>query len=171
MWVILEILIILLCATTALLLHEMGHAIAVLMRNKKARAEIYMGSLSKEKKLELRFGRITVYLTIAFTGLCRISNPEELPPPTNKQILMVAAGGPVASLLGFGTFYFLAHLIPGVPGMFMNSVAIISLFTFLFTAIPFTYPSFLGLIGGMQNDGLKMVNLLKEMRKHPKAAS
>ena len=165
---ILEVVVVLIVITIALLIHEMGHAMAVLLRNKKARAEIYLGSLSKEKKLKLSLGRITCYLTIAFSGICRISNPEELSPSTTKQSLIFLTGGPIASLLGFVTFYFLSHLISGVLGIIINRVAFMSLIVFFTSAIPFKYPSFLRHVAGLQTDGLQIFNILKEIRKQQK---
>lgn len=81
------------------------------------------------------------------------------------------AGGPIASLLGFVTLYFISYLISGVLGIIINRVAVISLITFLISAIPCTYPSFLRNIGGLQSDGLQILNLLKEIRKHHKLVS
>lgn len=168
---LLEVVAILFVIIMALLIHEMGHAIAVLLRNKKAKADIYIGSLSKEKKLKLSLGRITVYLSVSFSGLCSVSNQEELPPSTNKQRLIFDAGGPIASLFGFVTLYFISQLISGVLGIIINRVAVISLLVFFTSAIPYTYPSFLRHLGGFQSDGLRILNLLKEIRKHHKVAS
>ena len=134
---LLEVVAILFVIIMALLIHEMGHAIAVLLRNKKAKADIYIGSLSKEKKLKLSLGRITFYLTVSFSGYCSVSNPEELPPSTNKQRLIFDAGGPIASLFGFVTLYFISHLISGVLGIIINRVAVISLLVFFTSAIPY----------------------------------
>ncbi|WP_186321490.1 site-2 protease family protein [Bacillus sp. FJAT-22090] len=168
---ILEVVVVLLVITLAFFIHEMGHAITVVLRNKKAKAEIYLGSFSKEKKLKLSLGRITCYLTIAFSGICNVSNPEELPPSTNKQNLIFSAGGPIASLLGFVTLYFISYLISGVLGIIINRVAVMSLIVFFTSAIPFIYPSFLRHVGGLQNDGLKILNILKEIRKQQKVVS
>lgn len=168
---LLEVVAILFVIIMALLIHEMGHAIAVLLRNKKAKADIYIGSLSKEKKLKLSLGRITFYLSVSFSGFCSVSNPEELPPSTNKQRLIFDAGGPIASLFGFVTLYFISHLISGVLGIIINRVAVISLLVFFTSAIPYTYPSFLRHLGGFQSDGLRILNLLKEIRRHHKVAS
>ena len=168
---LLEVVAILFVIIMALLIHEMGHAIAVLLRNKKAKADIYIGSLSKEKKLKLSLGRITFYLAVSFSGFCSVSNPEELPPSTNKQRLIFDAGGPIASLFGFVTLYFISHLISGVLGIIINRVAVISLLVFFTSAIPYTYPSFLRNLGGFQSDGLRIFNLLKEIRRHHKVAS
>lgn len=56
-------------------------------------------------------------------------------------------------------------------GIIINRVAIISLILFLTSAIPYTYPSFFRHIGGFQSDGLKILNLLKEIRKKHKIVS
>ena len=168
---ILDVVLVLIVITMALFIHEMGHAITVLLRNKKAKAEVYLGSLSKEKKLKLSLGRITCYLTIAFSGRCWVSNAEELPPSTNKQRLIFFAGGPIASLLGFVALYFFSQLISGVLDIIINKIAFISLLIFLTSVIPFTYPSFLRNIGGLQNDGLKILNILVEIRKQQKIGS
>lgn len=168
---ILEVVIVLIIITMAYFIHEMGHAITVVLRNKKAKAEVYLGSFSKEKKLKLSLGRITCYLTIAFSGFCCVSNPEELPPPTNKQRLIFFAGGPIASLLGFVTLYFISDLISGVLGIIINRVALVSIIVFFLSAIPFTYPSFLRRVDGLQNDGLNILNILKEIKKQQKVVS
>ncbi|WP_225986232.1 hypothetical protein [Psychrobacillus glaciei] len=42
MWNVFEVVVILIVFTMAILIHEMGHAIAVLLRNKKAKADIYI---------------------------------------------------------------------------------------------------------------------------------
>lgn len=168
---LLEVLIVILIMTTVLFIHEIGHAIPVLLRNKKAKAEIYIGTISKEQKLILRLGRLTCYLTIAFSGRCRVANQEELPPPSNKQRLLFSAGGPIASLIVFITFFYLSTIIPGVPGIILNRVAFVSLFTFLFTAIPLTYPSFMKNLGGLKSDGWYILNDLKEMKKTSKVVS
>ncbi|MGI2328469.1 site-2 protease family protein [Planococcus sp. YIM B11945] len=163
-----EVILVLLIITTALFIHEMGHGVATISSNKKAKAEIYFGSSSRGKKLKLRLGRITCYLTIALSAFCRPSNPEKLPPPTYKQRLIFLIGGPIASLLGFVALYFISYLIPGVVGIIINRVAVISLLIFATSLIPFTYPSFLG---GGPTDGLQMLNLIKENRKPGKAVS
>jgi len=143
----------------------MGHAITLLLSDKKAKAEVYLGSYSKEKKLKVPLGRLTLYLNIAFTGLCSIANADELPPISNKQRFIFLASGPIASLLGFISLYFISNEIPGVLGSIMNGIAIISLFISITSALPFTYPAFLG---GRPSDGLQMLNLMKDSRNRPK---
>lgn len=125
-----------------------------------------MGSSSKEKKLKLNLGRITCYLTIAFSGYCQPTNREELPPTTFKQRLIFLLGGPIASLLGFAALYLASHFLSGVTGNILITLAGANFFIFATSLIPFTYPSFLG---GGPSDGLQILNLVKENRKQSKA--
>lgn len=154
-----EVITALLIITTALFIHEMGHAIATILQNKKAKAEVFLGSSSKEKKLKLTLGRITCYLTIAFFGFCQPSNREELPPTTFRQRLFFLIGGPVASLLGFAALYVASHYFTGVAGNILISLATTNFLIFATSLIPFTYPSFLG---GGPSDGLQILNQLKQ---------
>ncbi|MBZ5199844.1 hypothetical protein HU147_01335 [Planomicrobium chinense] len=163
---LLEVMMVFLIISTALFIHEMGHAIATILRNKKAKAEIYMGSSSKEKKLKLKLGRITCYLTVALYAFCQPINSKELPPPTYKQRLTMLIGGPVASLLGFAALYYISHFFSGVPGNILINLAGASFFLFASPLIPFTYPSFLG---GGPSDGLQILNLVKENSRQRKA--
>lgn len=165
MVMLLEFLMVLIIIAAATFIHELGHAVAVLTANKKAKAEIYMGTINKEKKLELCFGRLTCYLAIALTGYCRVANSGQIPPLTIKQKLFFSTGGPIASFLGFISFYYLSQQISGVPGVIINRVAVVSLFIFIFTAIPYRYPAFMRNLNGHQTDGLYIWNELKELRR------
>lgn len=163
-----EAVMVLLIISMALFIHELGHAVAVIVQNKGAKAEIFMGSSSKEKKLKLRIGRITCYLTVALSGFCQRSNTEELPPTTYKQRLFFLIGGPIGSLIGFAVLFLASSFIPGVLGIIFNRVAIISLVIFITASIPFTYPAFLG---GLPSDGLQLLNQIKDHQKQQKAMS
>lgn len=162
MGMLLEIILVLLIFSTAIFMHEMGHAIATILLNKKAKAEIFMGSSSKEKKLKLKLGRITCYLTVALNGFCRQSNWQELPLASFKQRSFFLLGGPVASLIGFVLLYMASAYFPGVAGNILINLAGASFFLFATPLIPFNYPRFLG---GGPSDGLQLMNLIKENRK------
>ncbi|QHJ72229.1 hypothetical protein [Planococcus halotolerans] len=168
---LLEVITVLLILNTALFIHELGHAIPLLLRNKKAKAEIYLGAITKENKLKLRLGRLTCYLAIAFSGRCVIGNPDELPPATHKQNLLFSAGGPLASLIAFIALLSCSYFIAGVPGIILNRIAFVSLSVFFFTIIPITYPSFMQNLGGQKSDGIYILNDFKEMKKEAKAVS
>ncbi|WP_282020186.1 site-2 protease family protein [Planomicrobium okeanokoites] len=165
---VLEVVTVLFVMNAVLFIHEIGHAIPVLLRNKKARVEIYLGPRNKEQKLELRLGRLTCYLTIAFSGLCRVANSDELPSATPKQNLLFSACGPIASLIVFILFLYLSSIIPGIPGNIFNSAAFMSLSVFLFTAIPITYPSFFKNLGGHKSDGWYILKNIKEIKNQAK---
>lgn len=163
-----EVVVIFLIISTALFIHEMGHAIATILQNKKAKAEVFLGSSSKEKKLKLNLGRITCYLTIALSGFCQPSNSEELPPTTFKQRLIFLVGGPIASLLGFAFIYLASQFFSGVGGNLLINLAGANFFIFATSLIPFVYPTFLG---GGPSDGLQILNQIKENRKQSKVVS
>ena len=152
-----EVGMVLLIISTALLIHELGHAVGLVV--------------SKEKKLKLSLGRITCYITIALSGICRISNESEISPLTNKQRIIFAAGGPIASLVGFGILYLSSHFVPGVMGIVINRVAFVSLITFFLTVIPYNYPAFFQHVSGFQSDGLYILNIIRDMKNHSKAVS
>lgn len=168
LWMFFEVITILLIISMALFIHEIGHAVAAILQNKKAKAEVFLGSSSKEKKLKLHLGRITCYLTIALYGFSQTSNREELPPTTYKQRLIILISGPGASLLGFVVLYFTSHFFSGVAGNVLINLAGASFFLFVTPLIPFNYPPFLG---GGPSDGLQILNLIKENRKQSKAVS
>lgn len=158
---LIEIILVLLIISTALFIHEMGHAIVTILLNKEAKAEIFMGSSSKEKKLKLKLGRITCYLTLALSGFCRQSNWQELALTSFKQRTFFLLGGPGASLVGFAALYFASGYFSGVTGSILINLAGANFFLFATPLIPFNYPRFLG---GGPSDGLQLMNLIKENR-------
>lgn len=163
-WSILEIIVVIIIISIALILHEIGHAIAVVLQDKKAKAEVYLGTISKENKWKLSLGRITCYLTIAFSGICFVANAEELPSTTNKQRLFILAGGPIASLFGFIALYIFSRYTSGMLENIMYTIAMTSFCIFLFSVIPFKYPAFLKNIGGAETDGFQMLKILKQKK-------
>lgn len=168
MLMLLEVVTVLLIITVAIFIHEMGHAVATILRNKEAKAEIFLGSSSKEKKLKLSFGRITCYLTIALWGYCQPLSSKDSPPITHKQRIIFLVGGPVGSLIGCATLYFVAQFFSGVAGNILINLAFANFFLFASSLIPFTYPSFLG---GGPSDGLQILNQIRGKREHRKTVA
>lgn len=165
---LLEIMLVLLIISAGLFIHEMGHALATVWQNKNATAEIYLGSSSKEKKLKLKLGRITCYLTIALSGFCTQPNWKEVPLSAFKPRSLVLLGGPGLSLVGAAAFYVAASYASGVPSNIFINLSGVCFFLFASPLIPFTYPRFLG---GGPSDGLQLINLIKTNRKRRSAAS
>src|SRR5690606_16878244 len=120
MWMLFEVITILFIISAALLIHELGHAIGIIVQNKKVKAEVYMGSFSKENKLKLNLERVTCYITIALSRICHISNESVFPPLTNNQRIIFVADGPFASLFCFGILYLVSYFVPGVMGTVFN---------------------------------------------------
>ncbi|ANU23070.1 hypothetical protein BCM40_06680 [Planococcus donghaensis] len=61
MWMLFEIFTVITILTFSIFIHEMGHAVAVVLQHKKAIAELYFGSSNKANKVKLRLGKITCY--------------------------------------------------------------------------------------------------------------
>ena len=163
-----EVVTVLLIITAALFIHEMGHAVAVILQNKKAKAEIFFGSSGKEKKLKLTFGRITCYLTVTLSGFCQTSNPEELPPTSSKQKVVFFAAGPIASFLGFAALFIALRFYSGVAANIIDTLAFANFLIFVTSLIPMHYPSFLG---GLPTDGLQILTQIKENKTQRKSVS
>lgn len=168
MLMLLEVVTVLLIITVAIFIHEMGHAVATILRNKDAKAEIFLGSSSKEKKLKLSFGRITCYLTIALWGYCQPLSSKDSPPITHKQRIIFLVGGPIASLLGSAALFFSSQFFSGVTSNILINSAIVNFFLFASSLIPFTYPPFLG---GGPSDGLQILKQIRGEREHRKTVS
>lgn len=151
---------------TSILIHELGHAIGIITLSKKAEADIFFGSRSKDNKLKFKIGRVNFYITMAFSGFCFISNIEKLPPLSNRQRLIIDSGGPLASLLGFILFYMCSYIFTGEISSFFSKATLINLFIFITSALPYKYTSFDGHLAGYPTDGLRIINLIKEMRKN-----
>lgn len=163
-----EVITVLLMITAGLFIHEMGHAIAVILQHKKAKAEIFFGSSSKEKKLKLTFGRITCYLTVALSAFCQTANPEGLPPATARQRVVFLAAGPFASFVGFAALFTALFFYSGVASNLIDRLAFVNFLLFVTSLIPMHYPSFLG---GLPTDGLQILNQIKVHRKQREALS
>ena len=151
---------------TSILIHELGHALSIISFSKKAEADIFFGSRSKERKLKFKIGRVNFYITMAFSGFCFVSNLDKIPPLSYKQSLIIDIGGPLASLIASLFFYMCSFLFTGELSSFFNNFAIINLLLLLLSALPFKYSSIDKHLAGYSSDGLRILNLLKEMRKN-----
>lgn len=149
----------------AILFHEMGHAMGILTSTKNGIAEIFLGSRSKEKKINLYFKRIHFHLTIAFSGFCSIFNREEIPPLTNKQKLIFDSAGPLFSLLCFVLSYSFSFVFDSFKYT-LNMFSLINLVIFIASALPYKYPSYEKHLAGYETDGLRFINTVKKMRQY-----
>jgi Flp pilus assembly protein TadD len=149
------------------LLHELGHAIPMLIWSKK-RVRVYIGSFGNtEGSLHLVLGRVDLYLTynpfLWLRGMC--SPGERLPV---RKIIFYTAMGPLASLLVTAVCFLLLHVIEPDPD---QTVALVTLMVIggtltLSSAIPRNrlIPTHSG--RATRNDGAQVLGLWK-MRNMP----
>lgn len=92
------------------LLHELGHAIPILLWSEK-KTSIYIGSFGDpQKSLRLPFGRLILYLTynpfLWFRGMCQPGERLSVP-----KTIIYTAMGPLVSLLITGMCYLLLKTV------------------------------------------------------------
>lgn len=145
----------------AIIIHELGHALPIVLSSKSGEADIFLGSPFKANKLSFSVGKIHFYLGWGFSGFCFISNYKEIPPFSNGRRLLVDAGGPLFSLVS-------GILVYGLSISLLNNFhyiyqfAVINFFLFFTSAIPITYPKFSGALSGYSSDGLRLYQNLRE---------
>ncbi|SHG95112.1 hypothetical protein [Ornithinibacillus halophilus] len=152
LFILFYILVIPLC----ILLHEIGHAMGVVLTS-KLHAHVYLGNRDDGNNENFRIGRIHFHLIWSFVGF--VNWEGEL---NKRQRVFAMAGGPIMSLF--------LTLMLGVLAMvvthndfqsFFWSICIFNGINFLVTVIPMTYPSWMGAYNGHPSDGLQLLRLLR----------
>ncbi|GIO22894.1 hypothetical protein [Oceanobacillus sp. J11TS1] len=77
------------------LIHETGHALAIIGITKKSKAKIHLGDFSDANKENFQIGRIHYHINWGISGTCYYINSSEN--ITKFQRVIVALGGPVVS--------------------------------------------------------------------------
>ncbi|MDE4086826.1 hypothetical protein PO902_17400 [Planococcus maritimus] len=154
----------------SIIIHELGHALPIILSTDSGEANIFLGTPRKEKKLVFSIGKIHFYLGYGFVGFCFIANFEEIPPLSDQQRLLIDAGGPFFSLLsGLVTYGLSISVLENLQYIYL--FAMVNLFLFLTSAVPLTYPKFEGHLAGYQSDGLRIVqNLRRQFKKANKVS-
>ncbi|WP_257009712.1 hypothetical protein [Evansella halocellulosilytica] len=138
------------------LLHEVGHGIGVVLSS-KSHARIYLGDWDKENKHNFSIGRLHFYIRWSFVGFCAWDDRFE-----KQQRIAALAGGPIMSLLLVCLFGLLMAIAPqGDIRFALTGVTIFNLIQFFVTAIPMTYPHWMGAYKGHPSDGLQLLRLLR----------
>lgn len=159
---IIDLLIIfLILLPIAIIIHELGHALPIVLSTKSGEANIFLGSPAKENKLSFSIGKIHFYLGWGFSGFCVISNHKEILPFSKGKELLVDAGGPLFSLIGGVIAYGLSLSILG-NFQYIYHFAAINFFLFFTSAVPITYPKFWGALAGYPSDGLRIYQNARE---------
>ena len=141
-----------------LLLHEMGHAVMILLLTRQ-RATFQFGVSGARRNI--RLGRITasVYFEPSALFFCRYRLEEGA--LTRSQSLGITLGGPLASLVSGLLFGLLWMTAGGDP---WTGLTIISLINLLNSSIPRPYPAWQGAQAGLPNDGMQLVRLFQASR-------
>jgi len=156
------LLVWLVVVPTFAFLHELGHASMVLLLTGQV-ATIQLGRRGF-RRCRLQLGRVRLILNLgpgAAFSRCLLEDLSEI--PLNRRACFFL-GGPIASLL-------LALLFGGLalsstrPGPWPITLAMIPLFQFLLTILPWTFPPGIGAMAGMPSDGLYVLRLILHARK------
>ncbi|MFN8444991.1 MAG: hypothetical protein U0175_29665 [Caldilineaceae bacterium] len=138
-----------------LVLHEMGHALMILLLTKQ-RVTFQFGVRGTQR--EIRLGRLTIHFYFepgTFLG-CRY-HLEDVAALSKRQIFWITVGGPLASLLLAilcSVLWFTTNNIDTWRGL-----VVINLIAFLYSSIPGYYAKWMGAQAGIANDGLQVVQL------------
>ncbi|MBU9673794.1 hypothetical protein KQ939_09620 [Planococcus sp. CP5-4] len=144
----------------SILIHELGHALPIVLSTKSGEANIFLGTPHKENKLAFSIRKIHFYLGLGLSGFCLISNYKDIPPLSNVQRLLVDACGPLFSLIAGTLAYGLS--ISAESFQYAYPFAAVNFCLFLTSVIPVTYPGFFGALSGYPSDGLRIYQNLRE---------
>jgi peptidoglycan/LPS O-acetylase OafA/YrhL len=140
------------------LLHELGHAITALLLTSH-KVTIQLGKQGIKWRVQL--GRLTILWYLGFGAVWGVYQSEgqgEIRPNRNIWILL---GGPATSLLFAILFGSLDVFSDGaVP--FLDIFATGNLIAFLITVLPWHYPKWMGVMGGIPSDVLSAWRLIKQ---------
>ncbi|WP_342534623.1 hypothetical protein MHB40_11290 [Lysinibacillus sp. FSL K6-0057] len=139
------------------LLHEIGHALGVIVCSKE-RVHVYLGA--KNLPENGRIGRMHFHIRWGFFGYCTLQKGSSL---RRKQMLGFMAGGPIMTLLLLLIASYLARYFAAYAGIhyFFNGLFYLNTFQFLATAIPLIYPNWYKPYAGLPSDGYQILRLLK----------
>jgi RsiW-degrading membrane proteinase PrsW (M82 family) len=144
----------------SILLHEVGHAVGILLFTKR-NAKVYLGPIIESNKETFKFYRIHFYIKWAYYGFCYYTDGNKN--LTKKEAIPFALGGPLASLVIAVLAYFsLSYIEVDHIREFIYGIALLNFFNFILTIIPIRYPKWWGPFSGRPSDGYRV---LYELRK------
>lgn len=140
------------------LFHEMGHALGLLLFTNDSVAKVYLGDLTDANKETFRLGRIHFHIRWGPAGFCEFSTNGDM---TKVQRVCSLFGGPLISLI-LCLIQFVCSFNIEYLSFFITGILYLNFTHFLFTIIPMKYPTWVGRLGGMSSDGLKILEVIKE---------
>lgn len=160
----------------AVLIHELGHALGATLFTRQSRANVFLGPHFTENSRHFRVGRIDFYLRLATFGFCSSvdkdgnSSTERM---SNRQLIAFYAGGPVMSLIVALIAQAASPQLSGQLFSLMQAFAVVNVFTFISTSLPYIYPNWKSGLAGTPTDGYRVRKVwreVKEQRKEQKKA-
>jgi Zn-dependent protease len=154
----------------AVFIHEMGHALAIILFTNKSYANLFIGRPTAKNSYLISLGRIHYHLRWASFGFCYPSNEKRgksLEPFSIPQRVAIDAGGPVLSLTFGMVGIVTSSLLTGNWQLLMRAFAFLNLVFFLSTALPYIYPSW-SKLAGIPTDGYRVKELMKQRTKNLK---
>ncbi|WP_421383434.1 site-2 protease family protein [Bacillus salacetis] len=170
---LLNVLIVyILLVPLAVFIHEMGHALGIILFTKHTHANLFLGPPNNEKCKRFAMGRINFHFRWATFGFC-FSADKEGKRTTEKlseaQGAIIAAGGPFLSLVFALIAFSTSPLFTGELYALMRAFTILNLATFLSTALPYKYPSWKAKpLAGMPTDGYRVRALVRKIKQKRK---
>ena len=152
----------------SILIHELGHAIGILLTTKEREANLYLGAPNSEGCLKFKIGRVNFHLRFASGGFCYVKKEE-----TDKYVekispmkeIIILASGPIFSLMAALILFILSYYLEGSLKRLDYAFTILSFATFLNTAIPHKYKSRNTALNGIRSDGLIIKEILQNNRE------
>ena len=139
-------------------LHELAHAIAVLLLT-SLKVTLLLEGWGEGIHFKRQRLSIIVSWFSGFFGFVKYDEAEV----SDNHYLMITLIGPAASLLLTFLFWGLSLLWSQVLFSFlMKLFSVFSFFHFLFSIVPIRYPRWLGRYGGRRSDGLRALSLLRK---------
>lgn len=147
----------------SVLLHEIGHAIGLVLFSKE-NARVYLGPFHASNKEDFRIGRIHFHIRWAYFGFCQYGTRNT--DFSSFQRIMMSVGGPTVSLLlAVTTFFISADLTHFGIKNFLNGIMFYNLLLFISTSIPVVYPKWMGPLAGHPSDGYQILKVFKTENK------
>lgn len=162
--VVLSVLILWFLSFLSTFLHELGHAVGYMLSTGGRHWHIRVGS--GKKLIETK--PLTVKLLV-FDGCFE---PAEDRMDSKAKLISTLSGGPAVSLVLAAALLFLRSgsvsfnsgiIASGAAVYFINYAFYLNLFILVLSLIPVPY--FFGEIRGMESDGLKIINAIKEKKE------
>jgi Peptidase family M50 len=140
--------------TLLVLPHELGHAFVALAFG--GRSDVAVGR--EPRPLGFRLGRLSVRIRPlnGWRWMWYGTAPSELPNATTPQVALVAAAGPLVTLLLAGAYVFAAVATGGFLRGLFAFLAAGGAWTFVVTALPMRYGRNFGPYAGRESDGYRV---------------